>query len=163
MTLLRQSRDCWPSMAPPGNLEFTKMQNLLESKNKKELNLALSWRGPLSYRNPSIDLPSKLMDWFLYDNGFGHERVKRNSDKTVYNGTETLTFLGPRIWKIVRDYIKNVTALRNLNWKQSYGIQKIVHAGYAKGSYHKLVLHNASFNLLCSMFYHFCVTFLFYF
>ena len=55
------------------------------------------------------------MDWFLYDNGFGHERVKRNSDKTVYNGTETLTFLGPRIWEIVRDYIKNVTALRNLN------------------------------------------------
>ena len=76
-------------MAPPGNLEFTKMQNLLESKNKKELNLALSWRGPLSYRNLSIDLQSKLMDWFLYDNGFGHERVKRNSDKTVYNGTET--------------------------------------------------------------------------
>ena len=31
---------------------------------------------------------------------------KRNKVKTVYNGTETLTFLGPRIWDIVPDYIK---------------------------------------------------------
>ena len=31
--------------------------------------LALSWRRPLSYRNQSID-------WFLYDNGLRHERVK---------------------------------------------------------------------------------------
>ena len=30
--------------------------------------LTLSWRRPLSYRNQS-------MDWFLYDNGFRHERV----------------------------------------------------------------------------------------
>ena len=59
---------------------------------------------------------------------------QRNNVKMVYNGTETLTFLGPRIWKIVSDYIKNVTALRNLNWKLNYGIQKTVHAGYAKGS-----------------------------
>ena len=33
----------------------------------------------------------------------------------LYNGTETLTFLRPRIWEIVPDYIKKVTALRNLN------------------------------------------------
>ena len=30
----------------------------------------------------------------------------RNSVKTVYNGTETLTFLRPRIWEIVPDYIE---------------------------------------------------------
>ena len=40
---------------------------------------------------------------------------KRTNVKTVYNGTETLTFLGPRISKTVPDYIKKVTALRNLN------------------------------------------------
>ena len=43
---------------------------------------------------------------------------KRNNVKTVYKGTEALTFLGPRIWEIVPDYIKKltkVTALRNLN------------------------------------------------
>ena len=32
--------------------------------------------GPLSYRNQSIDLQSKSVDWFLYENGFRHERVK---------------------------------------------------------------------------------------
>ena len=31
---------------------------------------------PLSYRNQSIDLQSKSVDWFLYDNGLRHERVK---------------------------------------------------------------------------------------
>ena len=38
--------------------------------------LSLSWRRPLSYGNQSIDLRSKSMDWFLYDNGLRHERVK---------------------------------------------------------------------------------------
>ena len=31
---------------------------------------------------------------------------KRNNVKTIYNRTETLTFLGPRIWEIVPDYIE---------------------------------------------------------
>ena len=38
--------------------------------------LTLSWRRPLSYRNQSIDLRSKSMDWFLYDNVLDHKRVK---------------------------------------------------------------------------------------
>ena len=36
----------------------------------------LSWRRPLSYRNQSIYLLRKSMDWFLYDNDLCHERVK---------------------------------------------------------------------------------------
>ena len=40
-----------------------------------QFSLTLSWRRPLSYRNQSIDLGSKSMDWFLYDNGLRHERV----------------------------------------------------------------------------------------
>ena len=39
--------------------------------------LTLSWRGPISYRNQSIDLLCKSMDWFLYDIDLRHERVKR--------------------------------------------------------------------------------------
>ena len=31
--------------------------------------------SPLSYRNQSIDLQSKSMDWFLYDNCLRDERV----------------------------------------------------------------------------------------
>ena len=38
--------------------------------------LTLSWRRPLSYRNQSIYLLRKSMEWFLYDNGLRHERVK---------------------------------------------------------------------------------------
>ena len=42
--------------------------------------LTLSWRSPLSYRNQYIDLWSKSMDWFLYDNDLRHERVNIWSD-----------------------------------------------------------------------------------
>ena len=42
--------------------------------------------GLLSYRNQSIDLLCKSMDWFLYDNGLRHERVKvcRSSRPEVF-------------------------------------------------------------------------------
>ena len=38
--------------------------------------LTLSWRRSLSYKNHSIDLLCKSVDWFLYDNGLRQERVK---------------------------------------------------------------------------------------
>ena len=40
--------------------------------------LTLSRRRPLLYRNQGIDLQSKSIDWFLYDNGLRLERVKVN-------------------------------------------------------------------------------------
>ena len=46
---------------------------------KRKTRLTLSWRRLLSYRNQSIDLPWKSMDWFRYDNGPRHERVKLTS------------------------------------------------------------------------------------
>ena len=42
-------------------------------------NLTLSWRRLLSYRKQSIDYLRKSMDWFLYVNGFRHERAKLNT------------------------------------------------------------------------------------
>ena len=39
-------------------------------------NYALSWRRSLSYRNQSIDLLYKSMEWFLYDRDLRHETVK---------------------------------------------------------------------------------------
>ena len=42
--------------------------------------LTLSWRGPFSYRNQFIDLHSKLMDWFLYDDGLKElKEIKKRS------------------------------------------------------------------------------------
>ena len=42
------------------------------------LSLTVSWRRSLSYRKQFNDLLSKSMDWFLYDKGLCHERVKQN-------------------------------------------------------------------------------------
>ena len=49
---------------------------LLENRIIQACLLTLSWRRSLSYRNQSIDLLNTSMDWFLYDNGPRHERVK---------------------------------------------------------------------------------------
>ena len=49
--------------------------------------LTLSWRKQLSYRNQSIDLLCKSMDWFLYDNGLRHERVKFAGEEKDFNVT----------------------------------------------------------------------------
>ena len=40
--------------------------------------LMLSRRKPLSYRNQSINLLRKSLDWFLYHNGLRLERVRRS-------------------------------------------------------------------------------------
>ena len=55
-------------------------------------NLTISRRRPLSYRNQSIDLLRKSVDWFLYDNGLRLERVKKKiwkscdySNREAYN------------------------------------------------------------------------------
>ena len=49
------------------------------------LSLTLSWRRPLSYRNQSIDLLRKSMDWFLYDNALHHEWVnKKITEQVMY-------------------------------------------------------------------------------
>ena len=36
----------------------------------------------LSYRNQTIDLLYKSIDWFLYERDFRHERVKLDFEKT---------------------------------------------------------------------------------
>ena len=36
MALLSQVRESWPSMAPLGHVDLTKMQKLLKSKNKSQ-------------------------------------------------------------------------------------------------------------------------------
>ena len=48
-----------------------------------ELHLGLTRKRPISYRNQSIDLQSKSMDWFLYDIGLRHERVKGFDDNQI--------------------------------------------------------------------------------
>ena len=47
--------------------------------------LTYSRRRSLSYRNQSIDLQSKSIDWFLYDKNLRHERVNYRMDKTFFS------------------------------------------------------------------------------
>ena len=57
----------------------SRVSNSCSSKNFGNFfSLTLSWRRQLSYRNQFIDLQSNSVDWFLYDNGLHHERVKRS-------------------------------------------------------------------------------------
>ena len=56
----------------------------------KLLVLTLLWRRSLSYRNQSIDLLCKSMDWFLDDNGLRHERVKGNFSKQFISNNSRL-------------------------------------------------------------------------
>ena len=56
------------------------LPNILRNKDNWAMKfgqLTLSRRSPLSYRNQSIDLLYKSMDWFLYDNSLRLERVKK--------------------------------------------------------------------------------------
>ena len=46
--------------------------------------LTLSGRWSSSYRNQSTDLQRKSMDWFLYDKGHYHERVKGQFVKAMF-------------------------------------------------------------------------------
>ena len=55
-----------------------------------DITLTLSRPRPISYRNQSIDLQSKSMDWFLYGIGLGRERVNRRNIISKYLYTESM-------------------------------------------------------------------------
>ena len=59
------------------SITFRPASDCLERCSQGPLkHLTLSWRSPLSYRNQSIALLCKSVDWFLYDHGLHHERFK---------------------------------------------------------------------------------------
>ena len=68
------------------------MTNFLATKLNSLLlvNLTLSWRKPLSYRNQSIDLLCKSMDLLLYDNGPRHERVNHQHEPLLVKITRSI-------------------------------------------------------------------------
>ena len=76
--------------------------------------LTLSWRRLLSYKNQSIDLLRKSVDWFLYDNGLRHERVKGKVDIS-------LTFL--KGYTILEAY--TTTKIYHVKWNEFIGLSII--------------------------------------
>ena len=79
--------------------------------------LTLSWRRPLLYRNQSIDLQSKSMDWFLCDNGLRHERVKRSAGEL---------FPSYSIYEILEDRGIKVIAVAQIQNLDSSQVQILV-------------------------------------
>ena len=62
-------------------IEIHALFAIFNNKELRNFNVrATPRRRPLSYRNQSIDLLSKSLDWFLYDNDLRYERVKGIDD-----------------------------------------------------------------------------------
>ena len=55
----------------------------------------------------------------------------------VYNGTETLSRLGPKIWSLVPQEIRQFVSLGDFKSKIKNGLHLTVPAGYAKNIYIK--------------------------
>ena len=71
-----QSLHCRLGSKTKSNFRNPTLLQCCTGNNNFLFSLTLSWRRPLSYWNQSIDLQSKSMDWFLYDNGLRLEKVK---------------------------------------------------------------------------------------
>ena len=59
----------WSRVALFTGITKTNLANLITT------GITFSWLRSLSYRNQSIDLQSKSVDWFLHDKDLHHERV----------------------------------------------------------------------------------------
>ena len=56
---------------------------------------------------------------------------------SVYNGTESIAFLGPKIWELIPEEVKQKESLNAFKdeKKKKNGRQQIAHVGYAKKCY----------------------------
>ena len=95
----------------------------------KRWHLTRSWRRPLSYKNQSIDLLCKSMDWFLYDNSLRHERVKDGYNRSTFMSLGTadlVTFIGEILNGKLHFFvqcIQRMSSLKNapIPWNQRLG------------------------------------------
>ena len=88
--------------------------------------LTLSWWRPLLYRKQFIDLQSKPMDWFLYDNGLRHERVKEKIRRRIFQRDT----LHKKMMFSIKDFFSKCDQIRifhnywkNTYWKISFFVQ----------------------------------------
>ena len=58
------------------------------------------------------DLQCKSMNWFLYDGDLRHDRIN-----SVFYGTESLGYLGQKIWELVHAKLKNAESLETFTYK----------------------------------------------
>ena len=70
-----------------------------------------------TYRNQSIDLQNKSMDWFLYDRGFCHERVKQ-----MRNTSQIVNISMVAIQHIREFFTKRISERGRITTKNAYSI-----------------------------------------
>ena len=95
-----------------------------------DLILTLSWRRLLSYRNQSIDLQNKSMDWFLYDNGPRHERVNASVLilLTFFDSLKVVLIIIVAIL-MMSAKLSTLGLLKiNVFWNNGYDVRIFVHA-----------------------------------
>ena len=80
--------------------------------------LTLSCRKSLSYKNQSIDLRSKSIDWFLYDNGLRHERVKKAEVYFDWLKQCNCHFLGIYLQDDNQDLLYSKNIVERETWKR---------------------------------------------
>ena len=93
-----------------------KVSNRMNNINNKLLNmhcfgnlLTLPWQWSLWYKNQSIDLQSKSMDWFLYDRDLRHERVNLPANDYIKSLPKK------RFWDRIQNFEASLNPL-NLIW-----------------------------------------------
>ena len=62
--------------------------------------------------------------------------------RTLYHESESISFLGPKIWSILPDRLKNINSIEAFKCKQKNGSLKIVHVGSARFMLKMWVLFN---------------------
>ena len=76
-----------------------------------------------------------------------HYDLRKNSQytthpiRTVHHGSESICFLGPKIWNILPDRLKNANSIGAFKMQiKKNGSQKIVYVGFARFMFKMLVL-----------------------
>ena len=112
----------------------------------------------------STDPPPPLFrgDW-CHDTSSFAELLEKDNVRTVYNKTETSTFLGPRIWEIVPDYIKKSSNFEEFKLKIKLWNPENSACKLCKGSY-RLIFYNMPFTFfmqhILSYFIHILIFFI---
>ena len=141
------------------NIEIWNTWNIARTWKSAWNGLALSWRRPQSSRNQSIDLQNKPMDWFLYDRGLHHERVKSILIKGDIDLVSTQNISYPMISTrtCVNQWVRNTSFFGTFCVWTKKMIPKVIDRFYwtsfssVSQSNHnmKLITHIQFFNLVC--------------
>ena len=80
----------------------------------------LSLQSSLSYRNQSIDLQSKTLDWFLYDRDLRHERVNMKESRTTPSTISNFLIVNFKQIQVIKGFLYFSYKLRRLGKRKHF-------------------------------------------